>query len=156
MKEKIYAHIRKARSLAQVNAQFLDLCRILRDDEHADRIGYVAGVLFSEGADHVEQNIKKLNSYTELLRMKNPFPIFSSVDIFYDEEFYKNLAEANLPYQERRTAFFQFYRDMLSSGYITDIFMTPRWEISEGATDEHETAKKQNLTIWYVPQDSSI
>jgi hypothetical protein len=76
--------------------------------------------------------------------------IFSSVDLFYGNEFYNQIEDTRLPYKERRTAFIGFYREILQNSFITDIFMTPRWQKSEGATDEHETAKKQKLTIHYV------
>ncbi len=38
----------------------------------------------------------------------------------------------------------------MECGYITDIFMTPRWEHSEGARDEHKNAIKAGMTIHYV------
>lgn len=44
----------------------------------------------------------------------------------------------------------KFWRDILESGHVTDIFMTPRWEQSKGAIDEHEAAKQLGIKIHYM------
>ncbi len=150
MKSDIQKAISNATSLQQIVLSFNNLCRSLRD--HNERIGYVAGIIFSEGPEYVQQNIKTLQNYSDNIRKTSNFPIFSSVDMFYTNEFYNQIEETKLPYKQRREAFFQFYRDILTNTFITDIFMTPRWEKSQGATDEHETAKKQHLSIHYVEE----
>ena len=148
MKQQIITSISKSTNLNQIVEAFNKLCLDLRKDH--GKIGYVAGIVFSEGPEHVKKNIVLLEKYTTELRKKNNFPIFSSVDLFYGNEFYNQIEDTKLPYKERRTAFIEFYRKILQNSFITDIFMTPRWEKSEGATDEHETAKKQKLIIHYV------
>jgi hypothetical protein len=149
MREKIVEAISASTNLKTIVESFNKLCKELHEQD-TDRIGYVAGIIFSEGPKHVERNIARLEEYTNMLRNTYQFPIFSSVDLFYANKFYDQIEDTKLPYDERRKAFIQFYRDILQNTYITDIFMTPRWEKSEGATDEHETAKKYNLTIHYL------
>jgi hypothetical protein len=148
MKQQIITSISKSTNLNQIVEAFNKLCRDLRKDH--EQIGYVAGMVFSEGPENVKKNIDLLEKYTIGLRKKNDFPIFSSVDLFYGNEFYNQIEDTRLPYKERRVAFIAFYRKILQNTFLTDIFMTPRWQKSEGATDEHETAKKQKLTIHYV------
>ena len=150
MKNEITNAIKQSTNLKQIVEAFNKLCRDLRKDN--EQIGYVAGIVFSEGPENVKKNIGILNSYTEKLRKKSYFPIFSSVDLFYGNDFYNQIAETKLPYVRRRTAFIQFYQKMLRNGYITDIFMTPRWQKSEGYMDEYETAKDENLIIHYVDE----
>lgn len=67
------------------------------------------------------------------------------MDVFY-EGLYEKIQESRFPYDQRRILFTEFWRKVFSSGNITD----PRWEKSEGATDEHETAKKLDLAIHYL------
>lgn len=149
MKHDIQKAISHATSLQEIVTSFNNLCKSLYENGDK-RIGYVAGILFSEGPEHVQKNIHILQKHTEKVRAEHQFPVFSSVDLFYTNEFYDQIKDTKLPYAEKRNAFFAFYREILSNSYITDIFMTPRWELSQGATDEHNTAKKQKLIIHYV------
>ncbi len=109
------------------------------------RLGYVSGIISSDGPKNIARNVKKLEEYTERLREKNNFPIFSAADIFYSELFLringKDLKDHH---------FLKFWREILESGYVTDIFMTPGWERSIGAKDEHETARKMGIKIHYL------
>ncbi len=149
MQQKIQASVAGATNLPQVRDALLQLFKTIQSEEEVTNIGYVGGMIFSEGPEHVEKNIRILNEHTQRLRNEYTFPLFSAVDIFY-EGLYQNLREATLPYAERRGLFLTFWQEIVGSGFITDIFMTPRWEMSEGATDEHQTAKKKGITIHYV------
>jgi hypothetical protein len=71
--------------------------------------------------------------------------MFSSPDIF-SEGVYRKINAHLLSSED----FQPFFRNVLSSGHITDVFMAPRWETSQGASDEHETAKRLRLTIHYL------
>ena len=62
----------------------------------------------------------------------------------------KILEEIRLSTPERRKAFIAFWREVLELGKVTDIFMTPRWEQSEGATDEYNTAQRLGIQIHIV------
>lgn len=75
--------------------------------------------------------------------------MFSAIDVF-SSEIYERLAEWKLPFNEREVKARSFWRKILKSGHVTDIFMTPRWEKSKGATDEHKTAKEIGLKIHYI------
>lgn len=114
-------------------------------DENDPRMGYVSGIITSDGPEHQDRNIRILAEYTDRIRGLHPFPIFSATDVFNDEVF-DRINATSLPVQ----SWFDFWRDVLNSGYVTDIFMTPRWEKSSGARDELETAEKLGLKVHYV------
>jgi hypothetical protein len=148
MEEKVVEAVRHATTVAEVQQNLITLFAKLHA-EHK-RIGYVAGILFSDGPEFFDRNVKILEDHTTRIRSEQSFPIFSSIDVFYDDDFYNRLPETTLPYDQRRKVFFDFWRAIVGCGYVTDIFMTPRWEKSEGARDEYETAKKHNLKIHII------
>lgn len=109
------------------------------------RLGYVSGIITSDGPNFIQQNLTKLDRYTDFLRQQQDFPVFSARDIFSDELFTR-LNAYHLPPKDWE----KFWREILSFGHVTDVFMTPRWESSRGATDEYDTAKKLGLRLHLV------
>ena len=109
----------------------------------------MAGIISSDGPQYFEINRKKLANHTKKLRIIHKFPIFSAIDVF-STDVYMRLKEMTLSFEKREVKMRFFWREILKSGYITDIFMTPRWDKSNGAVDEHKTAKIIGLTIHYV------
>ncbi len=118
----------------------------------SDKLGYVAGMITSDGPEHIARNIKRLALFTETLRRMHGFPVFSATDIF-DSGVYARLGVDLLDPKARQAEFQRFWRSVLETGQVTDIFMTPRWDLSEGAIDEHETAKKLGLTIHFPREE---
>lgn len=105
----------------------------------SQRMGYVAGVITSDGPGLVQRNVEMLKKYTERVRLAQSFPVFSSTDVFGETGLWERLAAKNYSYQD----WVLFWRKVLGRGKITDIFMAPSWERSVGARDEWETAKKK-------------
>lgn len=143
MTEILQANIQTAQSLEEIRDGVLIAFGEIGKD--FKRIGYVSGIITSDGPKFVKRNMENLLLYTESLRDKNNFPIFSAGDIF-TEEVFERVDAFNLPSHH----FLKFWREILVSGWVTDIFMTPRWDESKGALDEHEVAEKQNLKIHYL------
>lgn len=112
-----------------------------------DRIGYVSGMITSEGPEHIAKNTKLLETNTLSIRSQVDYPVFSATCIFTNE-IYSNLAEMNLPYAQREPQFIFFWRKVLSLG-VTDLHMTKKWDLSRGARDEHQTGQVLNLKIHY-------
>lgn len=110
MKAKLARVLVDSTNLAAVRDKVVALFDQTRQRTGTKRIGYVAGIINSDGPEKVEENRQRLAEYTERIREEQDFPIFSA----------------------------------------TDIFMTPRWEQSVGATDEHKTATKLGITIHCV------
>ncbi len=102
--------------------------------------GYVSGILTTDGKDMIETNFERLARYTAFIRESNDFTIFSLTDIFNKKLISRFIW---VPQEEWRA----FWRNVIENGYITDIFMTPRWRESTGAIDEHTVAHKIKLKI---------
>jgi len=114
----------------------------IRHGEGVDRLGFVSGVISSDGSEYEVRNLKRLSEHTERLRTAHDFPIVSATDIF-DHALINRIASPS-------EAFIPFWRRVLGCGHVTDIFMTPRWKESIGAQDEHVYAQEIGLTIHYV------
>lgn len=147
MRHHIISHLQKAKSIQDAQTLLIRLFDINR----FPRLGYAAGVITSDGPEKINENRRILLSLTQELRMKNPYPIFCAVDVFTDE-----LLENINWHTLHSDHFVTFWRNILGSGFITDIYMTPRWQISNGAKDEYEIAKKEGLTIHYLENTMEV
>lgn len=151
MEKNIGLALKTATTLLHVEKELVKLFKTTKT--HAGggitRIGYVAGIITSDGPGYFEANRKRLADYVRKLRKIHKFPMFSAVDVF-SSEVYERLEEWKLPFSEREVKARYFWRKILKSGHVTDVFMTPRWEKSKGATDEHETARKIGLRTHYI------
>lgn len=151
MEKNIGSALKSATSLFQVKKELVKLFKATRKQTGGGiiRIGYAAGIINSEGPEYFEINRKKLATHVEKLRRSYRFPMFSAVDVFSDN-IYAHLKEMALSFEEREVKMRFFWREILKSGHVTDIFMTPRWDKSKGASDEHKTAKQIGLKIHYI------
>lgn len=131
-----------------VKKELIKLFKITKNGK-GTKIGYVAGIINSDGLEHFETNRKRLAAYVEKLRRIHKFPVFSAVDVF-SNNVYAQLEEMTLSFDEREAKMRSFWREILKSGCVTDIFMTPRWDKSKGASDEHKIAKQIGLRIHYI------
>lgn len=149
MHKDIGPSLKSAKTLHHVKRDLVKLFRITKKKSSIVKIGYVAGAITSDGPEYFQANRKRLADYVKKLRKIHKFPMFSAIDVF-SSEIYEKLEEWKLPFNEREVKARSFWRKILKSGHITDVFMTPRWEKSKGATDEHKTAKEIGLKIHYV------
>ena len=76
------------------------------------------------------------------------FLVFSSTEIF-TSGIWESLPETVLPSQERSHIMKELFRGILRGG-VTDVFMMPGWEESEGAVDEYNTAQELGLTTHFI------
>lgn len=147
MEKSIGPALQTAKNLDHVRKELLKKFKARRNKK--TKIGYVAGIMYSEGPQFAQTNLRKLESHAKKLRKLHDFPMFTATDVF-PPEIYSNLEEWKLSFEEREEKVRFFWREILKSGHITDVFMTPRWDKSKGATDEHETAKRIGLKIHYI------
>jgi len=137
-------------TMALARDRVIETLAKVKADTH-EYLGFVSGIVSSDGDEYVERNIRRLAAYTERIRSEQPFRIFSATDVF-SPELFARLTEMKLDREEREAHFFDFWSAVLHSGHVTHVFFTPRWEQSAGASDEHKTAKQLGLTITYVDQ----
>ncbi|MBI2464747.1 hypothetical protein HYV64_01275 [Candidatus Shapirobacteria bacterium] len=144
MRKDIQEYLTEATDLSAIGHRLVEFLRCLKSQGNP-KIGYVAGMITSEGPEFVERNLLRLEKYTQQISKKYHFPVFSQNDIF-TPEVYQLIKASGVTREE----FEEFYRQVHGSGLITHLFMTPRWELSRGATDELNTAVMANLTIIYI------
>lgn len=141
MKHKISTIIKKGNNLDEVADLLIDYLK-----KSNGPVMYVAGMVTSEGPENIEKNVAVLESWTQKIARENPFIVFSSNDVFGKSRLWKKFDNLGFINQE----YVNFWRKILESGAVTDIVMTPRWEISNGARDEHKTAKRHDISIHYL------
>jgi hypothetical protein len=146
MKSRIDKSIKSAKNLDDVLNALYNLFEELRKEGKYD-IGFVSGVITSDGKDKIRQNTKYLERITDKVRKENKIPVFSSTDIL-NEEMFDKLGTRNLSIKQLK----DFFRGILASKkkYVTKMFMAPGWERSYGAIFEHELAKKTGMKIVYM------
>jgi|SRR3989344_2834784 len=142
IRTKIQSEIGSIKKLEDVRQVLLSVLAEFQDGQK--RIGYVAGIVASDGRDKIGENIRALDDFAENIRRANDFPVFSVADVFNDIVY----EAVNLELLSG-SDFELFWRDVLGSGYVTDIFMGPRWAESDGARDEHEFSKSAGIRIHY-------
>jgi hypothetical protein len=145
MRTLLKKSIKKASSIEEVLQITLEIISQTKKDNSEARIGYVAGKVTTDGKENILKNLKRLHSFTEDIRKEFGENIFSAADVF-DEEVYWKINIARPIHEEE---FYALWQRIVGSG-ITDIFMTPEWEKSTGASDEHKTAKKLGIKIHYL------
>ncbi|PIR96939.1 MAG: hypothetical protein COT91_04135 [Candidatus Doudnabacteria bacterium CG10_big_fil_rev_8_21_14_0_10_41_10] len=143
MKDILYETLKDLETLEEIQEALL--AELAKARESHDRAGYVAGLISSQGYDKIDENLKILLDHTQALRLEHQFPVFSAPEVYVDGTLHRLIEKG---YGQKD--FFGFWRDVLGSGHITDLFMAPNWESSFGARDEHETAKSLGIRIHYL------
>lgn len=106
------------------------------------RVGFVSGLAMSEGPLLAIKNIGMLKRYTRFVKKHVEYPVYSVIDFLKEEALIRVLSGKE---ESQR-----LWREVLQSGYVTDIFMAPKWEQSHGSTNEHRTAKELEIQIHSV------
>lgn len=130
-----------ATTLDECKTRVISVLGQLRMD--SDHIGQVCGMISSDGPQHIPRNLDTLRNYTELLRRASLFPVYCAADAF-------PIGFLNKLPKYPQSKWILFWREILASRLVTDILLIPRWNLSEGARDEHETAHRLGLTVHYV------
>lgn len=144
MKELFFEVVADKETLEEIYAEVVDIFRSINRGK-SGRIGYVSGIIGSDGPEHVDRNFERLAAYTQHLKKLHEFPVFSATEIFTPlllDSLRQNGASGD--------HFITFWRSVLGSGHVTDVFLTPRWQASVGANDEYEIARKLGLRLHYV------
>ena len=145
MHQKLKPYLTNIHNLDSIQAAVDRFLREYEPDRVDKRVGYVSGIISSDGPEHIAQNTERLARYAHYLRSLHDFPIFAYTDIFTDQ-IYGRVGAERLSSDE----WLIFWRKILNLGHVTDIFMTPRWDVSLGAQDEYKTAQELGLRIHIV------
>ncbi len=147
MRSLIQQTVQKAENFEEVLLLTIKVISEIKKQKQDARIGYVSGKVTADGAAHITENLARLHRFTKQLEQIHGEHIFSAADVFSEEVYWK----INLPRPIHEKDFYEFWRKIVSSG-VTDIYMTPEWEKSTGARDEHEIATTLKLKIHYVDE----
>lgn len=142
MRELIQASIKDCQSLSEIQRV---LCDVLARQADQQPIAYVSGKITADGPDYIYSNLARLDEYTSRVTQEFDGLVFSAADIF-NAQVYQVI---NQVAEVSEAEFYTFWQNVLLHG-VTHIFMTPGWEESRGATDEHQTAQKLGLKIIYL------
>lgn len=144
MKKRLMDYLLPGKTLAQISDLLVDLLQKIHDEGN-ENIGYVCGMISSEGPENITKNLERLEKFTQDIRKKYDYPIFSQNDIF-TTEVYKKIKQAGATHDD----FELFYQKVHGSKLITHLFMTPKWELSKGATDEYKTAQRCGIKVVFI------
>lgn len=148
MRKTLQKAIKKASTFEDVLQITVGFISTIKNENSNIKIGYVAGKVTADGVNNIPKNLKRLHKFTNKLTKIHGDYIFSAADVFNDEVYWKiNIAK---PVHEED--FYKFWREIIESG-ITDIYMTPEWERSDGARDEHKRARELGITVHYVVEE---
>lgn len=111
-------------------------------DSKTGKVGFVSGKIMADGFIFSFKNLAVLSRYERTIKKSERIPVFSATDFLFNEL-------VNTVFRGRASGD-EYWRDIIESGYITDIYMTPGWESSNGAKSEFDSAKKKHLKIHYI------
>jgi hypothetical protein len=150
LRKLIFEAVKDAKDLEESAVRTLETFKKAYEDYGATRIGYVSGVVTSDGPEFMLINTKILARYTDHLAKTSEIPLFAATDVLFNADFAPRLEKRPEP------EFYRFWRRILQSGYVTDILMSPRWRISNGAKDELEAAKEVGLRVHYLDDHKDL
>ena len=112
------------------------------------RVGFVSGVISSDGPQLVMRNLDLLRAYTGVIGSSVDYPVFCAANVF-DEKLRGRYSGTAKP------EWWTFWRKVLGSG-ISDFFTTPRWGLSRGGDDEHTFVKYRKVELHYLEEDPQL
>ena len=115
MHRHIGSALKNSKTLHHVKHDLIKLFKSAKAKHGIEKIGYVAGIITSDGEEYFEKNRKRLANYAEKLRKIHKFPMFSAIDVF-SSEIYERLEEWKLPFSKREVKARSFWRKILKAG----------------------------------------
>jgi hypothetical protein len=108
------------------------------------RIGYVCGILTSDGMQFKDDNKALLRLYTAQISKSVNYPIFCAATLANDK------IEAKIARYNQFDVNHKLWDRVMRSGLVTDMFMAPRWYLSTGSRVEFSAAVDEEMAIHHV------
>jgi hypothetical protein len=137
----------KATNLTDVS---IAVCRIVRVvSSREGGFAFISGIISSDGPKLIDRNMEILSESTDHVREISPKPVTSASDIFHKELLAK--------FRENTTheQWDLLWKNVLDSG-ISQLIMTPRWDLSRGAKVEHDHAVMRGIQVDYRDDDPEL
>lgn len=120
----------------------LEKLKKANEESQGGKVGFVSGKIMADGFIYSFKNLAMIARRERAIRSEEHIPVFSATDFLFNEL-------VNTVFRGKASGD-EYWRDIIESGYITDIYMVPGWESSNGAKSEFDSAKKKHLKIHYV------
>ena len=157
--DKLRKALEGSKDMDDVADRMVESFRRLREEHNMKRLGYVSGIITSDGPEFMVRNRAILKAFAEHLKGKHDMQLFAPSDVFEEENDYDLVltdGRTRIARPNDDRVFYRFWRKVLTCGYVTDIFMTPRWKKSKGAMDEHNTAVEAGIRTHYLEDDREL
>jgi len=153
MREVIRESMVQAPDLESARFALTKIFRDLKETQPDATIGFVSGIITSDGFEHIDRNLQMLSVYAHQIKEGGLFGpyVISPADVFNKPLFAKF---DNAGAKEEH--YLKFWREILRSRLVDFVFMTPGWERSRGASAEFLIAKQVRLNILYINKDGII
>ena len=121
------------------------------------KVQMVSGPISTGGVGTIEGNKLIFERVIEILATEPAANIFSQMP-FEDKmvELYLDWHAKNPAEKYCRPILDEFYEPLFSSGKVSDLHFIHGWELSTGATWEHDNCDRWNIKRHYLPQEISV
>ncbi len=143
MYEVLQRAVQQAHSLDEIGACVIPVLLNAKNRDPHRRLGYVSGIISSDGPEKMPENIRLLHERTEKIARLEKFPVFGPTYIFTDSV-YGNIDAENLTSDDWNN----FWASVLI-GIADKMYMTERWQCSKGAQFEFQLAYAHDIEVCF-------
>jgi len=145
MKDLFSLELQTATTLPEIQEGVFNILSRWREDH--ERIGYVAGIVIlnesERNLEKIEDNLNRLCLIARFLEGRLKFPMFCAGDVFTPKRL------TSFGASDVSKEFLDFWRAIQGAGYITDMFMTPRYKLSNTSLHDRFLAIEFGHNIYY-------
>lgn len=157
LRGRLFSTTLDARDLGDLRFSVGKVLHDLREEYGLARTGLVSGKIGAILPEDEHRNRLILKSHTDRLRvMLRGVLIFSSSDIFSTKNNLYSVVTADMSRERARFELCNFWSEMIKDGKVTDLFLTPGWENSEGANIEKKAAEENGCNIYFPDNRSDL
>ena len=119
-------------------------------------IGYVAGPVSCDGEEYIPRNLRQLvAARTSLMHGIGERAVLFTAPFVFTPDVYGRLGLFKLDRSVREAQLQRFWDGLLESGLINQLFFVPGWQRSPGARQEHHTATRLGIPLFYLAENPS-
>lgn len=146
-----------AQDLEEVRSSVGKALHDVRREYGLIRTGLVSGKIGASLPEDEYRNRLVLKSHADRLRiMLRGVLVFSSSDIFSMKNNLYSIVTADMSRDRARFELCNFWSEMIKDGQVTDLFLTPGWEDSEGANIEKKAAEINGCNIYFPDRRTDL
>lgn len=128
--------LKETNTIPEITQQIIPFLR----SQHTKDLGFVTGILTSDGLDKLPHHKDQLLRFTQKIRQEVEYPVFSFPEIFAEQR-----REQIGYYTANADEIKLFCRALITKSGVTKVFFTPGWERSSGCQDEYRIAFESGI-----------